>query len=301
MQLIPPFLEALQKEMAAAADAVRSLDLHIISVYFGGGTPTTLDEKQLDDLMRTLEDRFDLSHLREFTVEAGRPDTITAEKLDVLHRHGVTRISVNPQTMSDRVLEEIGRRHTAADVLAALDLVRQAGGFAVNMDLIAGLTGDSPDGFRSTLDTVLDLHPENITVHTLSRKKGSRVTKEQKKIPGPEDVAAMLDYAMAKLRDHGYRPYYLYRQKNMSGGFENVGWSLDGHENLYNTCIMEELCSIIALGGGASTKLVCPGNGQNIRLMAPKYSYEYIRHLDKICADKEKIKEFYYGLSTGRD
>lgn len=301
MQLIPPFLQALDQEIAATAQAVSEMGLRVISVYFGGGTPTTLSAHQLETLLGTLEKQFDLSHLREFTVEAGRPDTITEEKLFVLSSHGVTRISVNPQTMSDAVLEEIGRRHTAADVLSALSLVRKAGGFSVNMDLIAGLTGDSEAGFRKTLDTVLDLNPENITVHTLSRKKGSRVTKEHKKIPGPEEVSAMLDYAMEKLRGHGYRPYYLYRQKNMSGGFENVGWTVEGQENLYNICIMEELCSIVALGGGGSTKLVRPGNGKNIRLMAPKYSYEYISHIDKVCADKEKIKEFYHVLSTGRN
>ena len=301
MELIPPFLDALDKEIAATAEAVRSLGLRVISVYFGGGTPTTLSAPQLDTLIRTLEQQFDLSHLREFTVEAGRPDTITEEKLSVLKAHRVSRISVNPQTMSDAVLEEIGRKHTASDVLSALSLVRRVGGFSINMYLIAGLTGDSAAGFQSTLDTVLELRPENITVHTLSRKKGSRGTKEQKKIPGPEEVSVMLDYAMAELRASDYLPYYLYRQKNMSGGFENVGWTLEGQENLYNICIMEELCSIVAMGGGGSTKLVCPGNGKNIRLMAPKYSYEYISHIDKTCADKEKIKEFYYVLSAGRD
>ena len=301
MQLIPPFLDALLKEIAATAEAVRALGLRVISVYFGGGTPTTLSAQQLDTLIRTMEQQFDLSQLMEFTVEAGRPDTITEEKLAVLKAHGVSRISVNPQTMSDAVLEEIGRKHTAADVLSALSLVRRTGGFSINMDLIAGLTGDSAAGFQTTLDTVLDLRPENITVHTLSRKKGSRVTKEQKRIPGPDEVSSMLDYAMAELRTHDYRPYYLYRQKNMSGGFENVGWTLEGHENLYNICIMEELCSIVAMGGGGSTKLVCPGNGKNIRLMAPKYPYEYIDHIDKVCGDKEKIKEFYNVLSAGRD
>ena len=301
MELIPPFLDALDKEIAATAEAVRSLGLRVISVYFGGGTPTTLSAPQLDTLIRTLEQQFDLSHLREFTVEAGRPDTITEEQLSVPKAHRVSRIRVNPPTRADAVLEEIGRKHTASDVLSALSLVRRVGGFSINMDLIAGLTGDSPAGFRSTLDTVLELRPENITVHTLSRKKGSRVTKEQKKIPGPEEVSVMLDYAMTELRGHDYLPYYLYRQKNMSGGFENVGWTLEGQENLYNICIMEELCSIVAMGGGGSTKLVCPGNGKNIRLMAPKYSYEYISHIDKTCADKEKIKEFYYVLSAGRD
>ena len=299
MQLIPPFLEALSQEISATAKQVKECDLRIISIYFGGGTPTTLSAGELDALMESLEEQFDLSAVREYTVEAGRPDTITTEKLEVLKKHGVTRISVNPQTMSDRVLQEIGRRHTAEDVRQALKMVRDIGGLEINMDLIAGLTGDDPEGFYKTLNEVLTLAPENITVHTLSRKKGSRVTKEQKKVPSPEDVAAMLDYAGAHLRDAGYVPYYLYRQKYMSGGFENVGWCKPGHENLYNICIMEELCTILALGGGGSSKLVRPGDGKNIRLMAPKYSYEYISHIDKTCCDKQKIKEFYDGISIG--
>ena len=299
MQLIPPFLEALSQEISATAEQVKICDLHIVSIYFGGGTPTTLSAQELDTLMSDLEEKFDLSHVREYTVEAGRPDTITVEKLEVLKRHGVSRISVNPQTMSDRVLQEIGRKHSAEDVRQALKMVRQIGGLEINMDLIAGLTGDDPEGFFETLNEVLSLAPENITVHTLSRKKGSRVTKEQKKVPSPKDVAAMLDYAGEQLRKIGYEPYYLYRQKYMSGGFENVGWCKPGHENLYNICIMEELCTILALGGGGSSKLVQPGDGKNIRLMAPKYSYEYISHIDKTCRDKQKIKEFYNGISIG--
>ena len=299
MQLIPPFLEALSREIAATAQQVRECGLRIISIYFGGGTPTTLSAEELDKLMTSLEKQFDLSFVREYTVEAGRPDTITMEKLEVLKKHGATRISVNPQTMSDRILQEIGRKHSAEDVRQALRMVREIGGLEINMDLIAGLTGDDPEGFYETLNEVLSLAPENITVHTLSRKKGSRVTKEQKRVPSPEDVAAMLDYAGEHLRSAGYAPYYLYRQKYMSGGFENVGWCKPGHENLYNICIMEELCTILALGGGGSSKLVQLGDGKNIRLMAPKYSYEYISHIDKTCSDKQKIKEFYDGISIG--
>ena len=299
MALIPPFLDALEQEIAASARQLRRLGLRPVSVYMGGGTPTTLSAQQLDRLCGRLAEAFDLSALREYTVEAGRPDTITEEKLEVLRRHGIDRVSVNPQTMSDRVLETIGRRHTAADILDALEKVRRVGGFAVNMDLIAGLPGDSPDGFARTLEAVLALRPENLTVHTLSLKKGSRITVEGAALPTAEQVGRMLDTAGERLRETGYEPYYLYRQKFMSGGFENVGWTLPGHDNLYNICIMEELCSIIAMGGGGSTKLIGPRGGRNIRLMAPKYPQEYIGRIEATCAEKEKIAAFY--LQCGGD
>ena len=293
MKLIPPFLEALEKEIAATAAQVNALGLRVVSVYMGGGTPTTLSAEQLDRLCSVLEDEFDLSAVREYTVEAGRPDTISADKLSVLRAHGVDRVSVNPQTMSDRVLELIGRRHTASDIERALQLVREVGGFDVNMDLIAGLPGDSAEGFRDTVEKVLALGAENITVHTLSLKKGSRITLEEVPIPGADEVAAMLDFAGDRLSAAGYSPYYLYRQKFMSGGFENVGWAKDGRVNLYNICIMEELCSIIAMGGGGSTKLIRPDDGRNIRIMAPKYPLEYINSIGTTCTEKAKILGFY--------
>ena len=293
MKLVAPFLQALEREITATAAQVKALGLRPVSLYMGGGTPTTLSAEQLDRLCTVLEDRFDLSALREYTVEAGRPDTITAEKLQVLRAHGVDRISVNPQTMSDRVLELIGRRHTAADIVTALEKARTVGGFDVNMDLIAGLPGDSVAGFRATLEKVLALGAENVTVHTLSLKKGSRITLEETPIPGAREVAAMLDYASQRLTAAGYAPYYLYRQKFMSGGFENVGWAREGRVNLYNICIMEELRSILAMGGGGSTKLICTDGGRNIRLMAPKYPLEYIENIEKTCAEKERISEFY--------
>lgn len=293
MKLIGPFMEALYKELEAIAAQVRALGLRIVSIYFGGGTPTTLSAQQLDELCAYIEDNFDLGLLREYTVEAGRPDTISVEKLRVLREHGVDRISVNPQTMRDEVLEVIGRRHTAEDIVKALDMVRDAGGFAVNMDLIAGLPADDVKGFEETVDKVIALGAENITVHTLSLKKGSKITLEGSEIPDGTQVAEMLDIAGEKLRAAGYAPYYLYRQKFMSGGFENVGWAKGEHINLYNICIMEELCSILAAGGGGSTKLICPGEGRNIRLMAPKYPLEYINNIEKTCAEKRQIGKFY--------
>lgn len=295
MKLIEPFFAALLLEVEATAKQVRSLGLEPVSLYMGGGTPTTLSAQQLDVLFTKLEREFDLSMLRENTVEAGRPDTITREKLEVLKRHGVTRVSVNPQTMEDSVLSAIGRRHTAQDILDALALVREVGGMAVNMDLIAGLPTDAPSTFCRTLDIVLSLAPENVTVHTLSLKKGARLKDEGGEIPGAADVAAMLDYAFPRLRQAGYHPYYLYRQKNMAGGFENTGWTKQGQENLYNICIMEELCPIIAMGAGGSTKLT-NAEGKIQRIFAPKYPNEYIANIEKTCSDKEKIGGFY-GLS----
>ena len=297
MKLIPPFLDALHQEIRATAAEIRALGLRVISVYMGGGTPTTLSAEQLDGLCSALEEEFDLSQIREYTVEAGRPDTITLEKLRVLRRHGVDRVSVNPQTMSDSVLEAIGRRHSAADIVSALEKVRQVGGFAVNMDLIAGLPTDTVPGFADTVEKVLALSPENVTVHTLSLKKGSRITLEGSALPTAAEVGAMLDIAQEKLRAVDYAPYYLYRQKFMSGGFENVGWSREGYINLYNICIMEELCSIIAMGGGGSTKLVRQDVGRNIRIMEPKYPLEYINGVEKTCADKRRISDFYAASS----
>ena len=294
MKLIPDFVAALEQDIRATADAARAARRRVRAVYFGGGTPTTLSAAQLDAVLTLLEDCFDLSACTELTVEAGRPDTITREKLEALRAHGVTRVSVNPQTMSDRVLEAIGRRHTAEDVLRALELVRAVGGFAVNMDLIAGLPEDDTAGFARTLDTVLSLGVENVTVHTLALKKGSRILLEGTRLPDAAAVGEMLAYAAARLREGGYAPYYLYRQKFMSGGFENVGWCRPGAENLYNICIMEELCSILAMGAGASTKLA-DGNGLLKRVFAPKYAKEYIDGIEAVCADKRRITEFFQG------
>ena len=298
MKQIPDFLAALKQELYAVAEQVRDNGLRVVSIYMGGGTPTTLSAGQMDWLLTEIETEFDLSALRECTVEAGRPDTITEEKLRTLRRHGVDRVSVNPQTMEDAVLEAIGRKHSAEDIVQALGEVRKVGGFAVNMDLIAGLPTDTEEGFRRTVDTVLELEPENITIHTLSIKRGARLRFGEGTLPPDEAVEAMIDYANARLREAGYSPYYLYRQKNMSGGFENIGWTLPNYENLYNICIMEELCSILAAGAGGSTKLIRRDGGRNDRLVAPKYPTEYIESIGRICEEKEKIGAFYKNLTS---
>lgn len=293
--LVEPFVDALLRDIGATAEQVNAASLRVISVYFGGGTPTSLSASQLDRIFSHLKSSFDLSFCTEVTVEAGRPDTITPEKLRVMERHGVTRISVNPQSMADDVLKAIGRRHTAKDVVEALALVRGAGGFCVNMDLIAGLPDDSVDSFQKSLEAVLSLRPENITVHTLSLKKGSRIMLEETPLPSEGDTRRMVDFARGALSGAAYAPYYFYRQKYMSGGLENVGWSLEGFPNIYNICIMEELCGIISMGAGGSTKLIAPG-GKMLRRFAPKYPLEYIGSIDRTLSRKEEIKEFYNEL-----
>ena len=294
--MVEPYLDALCAEIAAAGQTVRETGLRIKSFYMGGGTPTTLTAPQMNRLLTALETHFNFSTLSELTVEAGRPDTITAEKLAVLKAHRVTRLSVNPQSMNDAVLSAIGRRHTAEDIRRAMALVREAGFPHVNMDLIAGLSEDTPASFRASLDECLTLGADNITVHTLSLKKGSRITLEGGGIPSGEDVAKMLDYANAALRKHGYAPYYLYRQKYMSGSFENVGWALPGAQSLYNIYIMEELHGILSLGAGGSTKMVGRTEGGDVlirRAFNAKFPKEYIERSEKWRANLAEFAEFY--------
>ena len=289
--LVEPYLAALFDEIEQAGAMVRSLGLHIKSFYMGGGTPTTLTAEQMDRLLTRLERSFDFTSLAESTIEAGRPDTIDPEKLAVLRAHGVTRVSVNPQTMEDRVLAAIGRRHTADDIRRAMREVMDAGFPHVNMDLIAGLPEDTPEGFRRSLDEVLSMGADNITVHTLSLKKGSRITLEGSRIPSADEVAEMLDYADPTLRKHDFEPYYLYRQKYMSGSFENIGWTKPGGEGLYNIYIMEELHSILSLGAGGSTKMV--GGGLIRRAFNAKYPREYIDLAEKRSANLAAFADFY--------
>ena len=218
------------------------------------------------------------------------------EKLAVLKDHGVTRVSVNPQTMEDHVLRAIGRRHTAADIEAAMELVAGYGFPHVNMDLIAGLPADTPEGFRRSLDRCLAFGTDNVTVHTLALKKGSRILLEGLPIPGPEAVAEMLDYAAPALRKAGYSPYYLYRQKYMSGSFENTGWCRPGAECWYNVQIMSELCSILSFGAGGSTKMVEPGTNHIERVFNLKYPKEYTERPEKAAANQAAFAAFYESL-----
>ena len=292
-RLVEPYLQELLSEADSAARMVRELGLKVKSFYMGGGTPTTLTAEQMDRLLTCLNEKFSLSDAIELTVEAGRPDTITAEKLAVLKRNGVTRVSVNPQSMDDEVLSAIGRRHSGDDVRAAMELVVRTGFPHINMDLIAGLPEDTPDRFRRTLDEVIAFGADNITVHTLSLKKGSRITLEGTRVPAVEEVSSMLDYAADTLDRAGFAPYYLYRQKYMSGSFENVGWSRPGGTGWYNIYIMEELHTILSLGAGGSTKMVDPGKNRIERVFNLKYPLEYIQRPEKIAANQEAFRSFY--------
>lgn len=298
--MVEPYLDALCAEIEAAGEMVRETGLHIRSFYMGGGTPTTLTAPQMDRLLTALETHFDFASIAELTIEAGRPDTITAEKLDVLKNHHVTRLSVNPQSMNDAVLTAIGRRHTAEDIRRAMALVKRAGFPHVNMDLIAGLPEDTPESFTRSLDECLTMGADNITVHTLSLKKGSRITLEGSRIPSADDVAQMLDYANETLRKHGYAPYYLYRQKYMSGSFENVGWTMPEAESLYNIYIMEELHGILSLGAGGSTKMVGrgePGDALIRRVFNAKYPKEYMERPEKWRANLDAFAAFYQNMA----
>ena len=284
--LLEPFLEALLREIAYTGDLLRRSPYRVRALYIGGGTPTTLSAGQLRLLMEAISAHFDLDRLIEYTVEGGRPDTLTAEKLRVIRSLGCGRISINPQTMSDAVLRAVGRRHTAEDTRAAYAMAREAGFPGINMDLIAGLPGDSAASFSDSLGQVLALRPENITVHTLALKRGAFLSRQG--LPSQEEVRAMLEEAGPRLRAAGYAPYYLYRQKYMSGSFENVGWCLPGFAGFYNICMMEELHTILSLGGGGMNKVNLPG-GKLLRFHNPKYPREYIAQLDEVLREKDEI------------
>jgi oxygen-independent coproporphyrinogen-3 oxidase len=294
-KMVPQYVELLCEELAETARIAKELRLSLKTVYFGGGTPTQLTADQLDTVLTAVEKHFDLSQLLEYTVEGGRPDTITPEKLKVLKEHGVDRLSINPQTMHDHVLETIGRRHTAQQVLDAFSMARQAGFDNINMDVIAGLPGDSFEGFCSTLQQLLALHPENITVHTLSIKRSSFLTADGgvATVPTIDTVEKMLDYASDVLTQQGFSPYYLYRQSKMLGNLENVGWSLTGKDCLYNIYMMNELHTVLAAGAGAVIRLKDPHSGQIERIFNFKYPYEYNERFSTILERKQGIFDFY--------
>ena len=290
-RLMEPYLEALCREIEAIRDRAEDCGLDLKTIYIGGGTPTSLSADGLRKLMGTVAECFDLSRLEEYTVEAGRPDCTDAEKLAVLKEYGASRISINPQTFSDAVLERIGRKHSAADILRCFEEARAAGHDNINMDLIAGLPGDTVEGFAKSLRTALSLSPENITVHTLTLKRASNLVIDHAD-SDYGDVAAMLEECGA-LADTGYQPYYLYRQKGTLQNLENTGWCKPGKEGYYNIYIMEEVHSILSAGAGGSTKLVQPGGAKIERIFNYKYPAEYISGFDTILQRKEGASEFY--------
>ena len=287
--LIEPYLDVLCREIAETAALVREAGKRVQSVYIGGGTPTTLDETQLARLLDTLANHFDFSHLLEYTVEAGRPDTITPGKLRVLRAAGVGRVSINPQSMDDKVLAAIGRLHSAGDVLRTYDEARQAGFAAINMDVIASLTGDTAESFTSTVETLIGLAPENITVHTLAIKRGADLSDKAAAAAQRDIVSRMLDSAAGALQKAGYGPYYLYRQKFTAGGFENVGWCKPDMACFYNVAMMEELQTILSLGAGGVSKRVDRQTGWIERTNNPKYPLEYIQAACRLADGKRKL------------
>lgn len=287
-ELLEPYLAALKQEMLLTGRLMANSGKRVRTIYIGGGTPTTLSSRQMAALLESVKDSFDLSRCIEFTVEGGRPDTLDAEKLNAIRAGGADRMSINPQTMEDSVLRACGRPHTAEDVLRAYRQAEKAGFDAINMDLIAGLATDSFDGFRRSLDTVAALRPANITVHTLALKKGADLFEKREGLLQGEDVARMVSYANENLRSLGYKPYYLYRQKYMSGSFENVGWSRDGLDCLYNIYMMEELHTIVSLGGGGMNKVNFP-DGKLQRFHNPKFPEQYIEQIDSVLRQKEEL------------
>ena len=287
-ELLNPYLNALLKEIEVTGNLLAQSGKHLRTIYIGGGTPTTLSSVQMVDLLDTIRGSFDLSRCIEFTVEGGRPDTLDAEKLRTIYEHGADRMSINPQTMEDHVLRACGRPHKAADVVRAYHEAVDAGFKAINMDLIAGLPKDDYDGFCRSLDAVAALDPANITVHTLALKKGADLFEKRESLPSAEEVTRMVDYANETLRSLGYKPYYLYRQKYMSGSFENVGWSRDGLDCLYNIYMMEEVHTILSLGGGGMNKVNFP-DGSLKRFHNPKFPEQYIEMLDEVLRQKEEM------------
>ena len=290
--LIPSYVERLCEEIAHAGRLAKELDLRLESVYIGGGTPTTLTAEQSAQVCGALQAHFDMQACEEFTVEAGRSDTITEEKLLVLREHGVNRLSINPQSMIDEVLALAGRKHTAEDCLRSFALARELGFDNINMDLIAGLPGDCPDGFRYSLETLIGLKPENITVHTLALKRSATLQTQDVRVQ-EEGISEMLRTASTLLPAAGYAPYYMYRQSRSLGNLENIGWAMPGHACRYNIDMMEESHTILACGAGGVTKCKQWGTDYLERVFSLKYPYEYLARFDELMERKERIKAFY--------
>lgn len=293
-KLIDAYVEALCKEIKLTGEIVGQTDLKLETVYFGGGTPTTLSAQNLEKILSCVKDSFDLTNLIEYTVEAGRPDTVDAQKLDVLKKYGVGRVSVNTQTFNDDILKKIGRNHTSADFYNAYELVRQRNFDAVNTDLIAGLEYESYESFCQSIEKTLSLSPENVTVHTLCLKRSSSLVTDSQKVRDDEKtIDMMVEYANERLSHSGYEPYYMYRQSKSLGNLENVGWCKKGKECAYNILMMEEVSTVIACGAGAVTKLYDPGMDRIERIFNFKYPYEYIDRFEETENRKRKISEFF--------
>ncbi len=294
-KLIEPYVELLCNELEQTAKIAKQLNLKLETVYIGGGTPTTLNSTQLTKLIGVINSNFPMDKCKEFTVEAGRPDTVTEDKLKALLDGGVNRISINPQTMNDNVLIEIGRRHTAQQTIDAFNLARKVGFDHINMDLIVGLPDDNFESFKNTLDIITTLNPESITVHTLSMKRSAYLTAQGMQLlkHDAEQARKMHTYCRSLLSDKGLRPYYLYRQSRMVGNLENIGYAKKGYDGLYNVYVMDETHTVLGCGAGAVTKLKDPKTGVLQRIFNYKYPYEYNTMFDEILNRKNGIYDFY--------
>lgn len=288
-----PYFENLLKEIKYTGEIAKQSGIKMFSAYVGGGTPSTLSAEQIERLLLTVRDSFDMSFCKEFTFEAGRPDTITKDKLRACRDGAVDRISINPQTMSNEVLKLVGRRHTAELCVDAFNTATDIGFDNINMDLIAGLPGDTLDGFKDSVNKVIALGPSNITVHALAYKRSSDLDYSSGLFSFARDISSMVDYANDALYSAGYIPYYMYRQAKSVGNLENVGWCKPGYESKYNIFMMEECHTILACGAGAVTKLKEP-NGSNItRIFNFKYPFEYNDKFEEQISRKKAVLDFY--------
>lgn len=295
-KLVEPYFELLLKEIEKTAEITKALGLTLRTAYIGGGTPTTLSAEQLIRLCDKIHAEFDFVRCTESTVEAGRPDTIDRDRLSALKQGGVTRISINPQSLSDEVLKNIGRRHTAQDVRDAFALAQEMGFREINADLIVGLPGDDLEGFKKTLDGVIAMGAANVTIHSLALKRSARLVTESGDLTSHsrgEETAAMVDYSVKRLTEEGFEPYYLYRQSRMAGNLENTGWAKPQTVCAYNIYTMDESNTVIACGAGAVTKLKDPYSNRLERIFNFKYPYEYISRNDEILQRKEGVAELY--------
>lgn len=284
---VDEYLSALIKEIEYTAEYSKRYNLE--SIYVGGGTPTSLNETQLEILLQKISENFDISKLKEYTVEAGRPDTITPRKLELLKQYGVGRISINPQTMNQKTLDLIGRKHTVEDIISVYHIARELGHKNINMDLILGLPEETPEDVEYTMQEIKKLNPENVTVHTLAIKRASRLkeTLDGYNFIAKEDMEKMLSISDSYARRMGMYPYYMYRQKNMVGNFENVGYCKPNTEGIYNIQIMEEKQTILSAGAGSTTKLVYP-DGRIERIFNVKSLEDYISRIDEMLDRKRK-------------
>ena len=283
--LVEPYLQGVIREIEAVSQAIESNKLKIGSIYIGGGTPTVLNDEQFERLLEATNKFLYHDNLREYSVEAGRPETINRKKLELMNEYNVTRISINPQSMVDDVLKGVGRHHTKDDIVEKYNLAREVGNFIINMDLIAGLPKDTPDGLFSSVKEVCNLNTDNITVHSLARKKGAAVIYDSHY----NLEAKTLNKVHKYIESQGYEPYYVYRQKYIAGGLENTGFAKKGTLSFYNVAMMEELCSVIAIGAGGVSKLTDSHGHKIQRIANPKFPKEYIDGIETIINTKRNL------------